>query len=114
MRTFEEVWLDIKRLEGTDINTLCMHNKNHIKKVTDKVLVRYADKGKGSCTPVERSAFERVWRDLTEKGYCKISDRWKIACACIARLPEVEYSVNSRTIWLTENKHDFGKLVEKT
>ena len=112
-RTFEEVWQDIKKLEGTCVYTLCNHTKNHIKKVNEKELIRYSNGGRGSSKPVNKSVFERAWNDLNEKGCCKIGDSWAIACACLALLPEIEYSKNTRTIYLSENRHEFKVLVEK-
>ena len=112
IRSFEEVWLDLERLKGKTVDTLVNHVKSDIIDIDSSGMLRRSEIYNEEKT-VERSAFERVWKDLTEKGYCKIGSRWSIACACIALLPEIEYSVSSRTIRLTENKHEFGILVEK-
>jgi hypothetical protein len=66
--------------------------------------------------PVTKGAFETVWRKLLkDREFVPVEDGgYHFACACIALLPEVEYSLNPETIWLSNNRHDFGKLVEKT
>jgi hypothetical protein len=63
-------------------------------KVDEKGILRYSDCGEGAYTFISKRKFENVWKKLTGSGYFKVATGWEIACACIARLPEVEYSLN--------------------
>jgi hypothetical protein len=111
-RTSDEVWCDLEKLKGTTVSTLVNHVQSEIIDVNESGIKRRAETHNKEKT-VDKSAFKRVWADLIINGNCKLSERWKFACACIALLPEVEYSLKPGTIWLSENRHDFGKLVEK-
>lgn len=116
-RSFEEVWQDIRRLEGKDVCTLCRHYKSHILTVNEEGVKRLAEESRDKeYKPVAKSKFERVWRDLVacrQVVPSKKSEGIAFTCACIAHLPEVEYSLNPVTIWLSENRHDFCKQVER-
>jgi hypothetical protein len=111
-RTFEEVWHDLEKLKGRTVFTLVHKVKSEIIDVNKSGIKRRSEIHNQEKT-VDRSAFERVWKQLMENGYCKVEDGWKIACACIALLPEIEYSLKPGTIWLSDNRHEFGKLVVK-
>jgi hypothetical protein len=113
MRTFEEVWHDLEGLRGKTVFTLIHNVRNDIIEVDSTGIIRRSERW-GQVKHVDKSAFQRTWEKLIKDGYCRLSDSWKFVCACIALLTEVEYSLNPGTIWLSENKHDFGKLVEKT
>lgn len=116
-RTFNEVWQEIKKLEDKDIFTLRYHYKNHIMKVNETGLITNPEKSRYPHThPVDKGAFETVWRTLLTKRYFVPAEDggYHLVCACLALLPEVEYSLKPETIWLSENKHEFRKLVEKT
>jgi hypothetical protein len=116
-RTFNEIWQDIYRLQDIEVFTLRHHNKNHIMKVDETGLITSPDRSRYPHThPITKGAFETVWRKLLAKrDFMPVEDGgYHLVCACMALLPEVEYSLNPVTISLTENKHDFGTLVEKT
>jgi len=117
MRTFEEIWQNIKKLQGKDVYTLSHKNKNHIVEVNETELIINPDRSRYPHTHlITKGAFETVWRKLLAKGdFVPIEDGgYNLVCACIALLPEVQYSLKPVTIWLSENRHDFKKLVEKT
>jgi hypothetical protein len=111
-RTFNEVWCDLEKLKGQTVLTLVHHVRSEIIDVNKSGIKRRSEIHNKEKT-VDKSAFKRVWEDLMINGKCELSERWKFACACIALLPEVEYSLNPAKIWLSENRHEFGKLVEK-
>ena len=92
-RSFEEAWQDIKKLQGEDVVTLRHSHKNHIEKVDETGLKTRPD---GSEYPhfVTKGAFKMVWGKLIEYGkFVPVEDGgYYFACACIAELPEVEFS----------------------
>jgi hypothetical protein len=111
-RTFDEVWSDLEKLKGKPVFTLVQHIKSDILDVNSTGIKRRSERW-GQVRHVDRSAFKRVWERITKDGYRRLSGSWKFACACIALLPEVEYSLKPGTIWLSKNIHEFGKPVEK-
>jgi len=115
-RSFEEVWQDITRLQDKDVFTLCRRKKNHILKVDEKGVLRYSDAGRGTCTLVDKARFERVWTNLVQhrEFVPKGKGGW-LTCACIAHLPEVEYSCKDGTLRLylrQQNTHPFCEVKE--
>jgi len=113
VRTFEEVWLDLEKLKGKTVFTLVHHVKSKVIDVDSRGMLRRSERW-NQVKHIDRSAFKRAWEKLAIDGYCRLSDTWKFVCACLALLPEVEYSLKPGTIWLSKNRHDFGKPVEKT
>jgi hypothetical protein len=114
-RIFEDIWRDIKKLQNKDVFTLRRHQKNHIVGVDETGLRTI--RGKSDFPyPITKGAFETVWRKLiTNDRYIPVEDGgYHIICACIALISEVEYSLKPVTIWLSEKRHEFGKLSEKT
>jgi hypothetical protein len=111
-RTFEEVWCDLERLKGKTVYTLVHHVRSDIIDVDSSGMMRRSERWK-QVRHVDRSAFQRTWEKLSIHGCRRLSDAWKFVCACIALLPEVQYSLKPVTIWLSENRHEFGELVEK-
>ena len=118
-RSFGEVWQDITRLQDKDVFTICKRNKNHICKVNEKEVVRYADRGTGAFKSVSKAVFEMVWRNLVAHRVFepRNEDRGWFASACIAHLPEVEYSCKdgiSRLYLRQQNTHPFCEVKEYT
>ena len=118
-RSFDDVWQDITRLQDKDVFTLCRCIKNHILKVNEKGVVRYSEGGKGAATDVGKAAFKKVWRNLVEhrEFVPKEKGGWRIACACIAHLPEVEYSRKDGFLRLylrQQDTHPFCEVKEYT
>ena len=118
-RSFEEAWRDIKRLEGKDVFTLCNSVKNQILEVNEKGLKRLSAGGKGVPTDVSKAAFKKVWTNLVENKVFVPKEKggWRIACACIAHLPEVEYSCKDGFLRLylrQQSTHPFGEVKECT
>ena len=111
-RTFEEVWRDIEKLQGTVVETLVKHVKSDIIRVTDKGILRRSEITEQERL-VAKSAFRRTWERLQLEGNCPVSASWKHVSGVLALLPEIEYSLKPGTIWLSENKHKFGELVER-
>jgi len=118
-KTIDGVWTELKQLEGTDVETLCQNSKNHIFKFNDKEMIRYADppRGRGAATAVPRRTFKIIWENLVKCGEFEpsITPAYRIACACIARLPEVEYSCKENRVHLyilPQRTHEFGTVRE--
>jgi len=116
-RSFEEVWQDIRKLEGKEVFTLCKCHKNHIVKV-DETGLRTHPNGSEYAHPVTKGAFKTVWRKLIEDGeFVPVEDGgYYFACACIAHLPEVEYSCkDGLCLYLRQqNTHLFCEVKEHT
>ena len=111
-RSFDEIWHDLQQLKGKTVFTLVYRVRNEIVDFDSRGMLRLMVR-RNSIKRVDKSAFKRVWEKLVESGYCQIEDGLKIVCACIAHLPEIEYSLNPGIIWLSENRHDFCKQVER-
>ena len=114
-RSFEEVWQDIKSLEGKDVFTLRRCHKNHIVKVDEEGMERLsASKVKSS--NINKKIFKKVWKRLVEyRKFDKPSHNFTYAC--IARLPEVECSPKDRPLGLylrQQNTHPLGEVKEYT
>ena len=92
-RSFEEAWQDIKKLQDKDVVTLRRRHKNHIVKVDETGLITRPN-GSEYTHPVTKGTFKTVWRKLIEDGeFVPVADGgYYFACACIAHLPEVNYS----------------------
>jgi hypothetical protein len=116
MRTFEAVWQDIKKLQNTDVYTLRHHNKNHIVRVSELELTTNPEKARYPHTHfILKTSFQTVWQKLLANGnIIPVEDGgYHLVCACLALLPEVEYSLNPEAVWLTTNTHQIGRLVKK-
>ncbi len=92
-RSFEEAWQDIKKLQDKDVVTLRHRHKNHIVKVDETGLITRPN-GSEYAHPVTKGTFKTVWRKLIEdREFVPVEDGgYYFACACIAHLPEVNYS----------------------
>ncbi len=92
-RSFKEVWQDIKSLEGKDVFTLRHRHKNHIVQVDETGLITRPN-GSEYAHPVTKGTFKTVWGKLIEdEEFVPVEDGgYYFACACIAHLPEVNYS----------------------
>ena len=114
-RSFEEAWQDIKKLQGEDVFTLCRRHKNHILKVDEKKMERLSA-GKNQPTSISKAYFKTVWTNLVEhRKFDKPS--YNFTYACIAHLPEVEYSCKDRPLGLylrQQNTHPFCEVKEYT
>ncbi len=116
-RSFEEAWQDITRLQGKDVFTLCHPIKNHILEVNEKCLKRLSAGGKGAPTSVSKATFKRVWKRLVEHREFVTKQGYNFTCACIAHLPEVEYSCKDGILHLylrQQNTHPFCEVKEYT
>ena len=115
-RTFEQIWEDIEKLKGQTVYTLDQHVRNDIIDIAPKEVKRKSERGNG-IKPVPIRAFRNAWGKLVEQGYCEVnkSKTWGIAAACLAYLPEVEYSLKPRKLHLLYDKkhfHAFGEPKE--
>ncbi|MFC2016093.1 hypothetical protein ACFLUF_00070 [Chloroflexota bacterium] len=112
-RSFEEAWQDIKKLQDKDVVTLCHHHKHHIVTVDETCLrTEYP-------ALVTKGAFKTVWKKLVKDGeFVPVEDGgYYFACACIAHLPEVEYSCKDGILRLflrQQNTHPFCEVKEYT
>jgi hypothetical protein len=109
-RSFEEIWLDIQQLKV--VYTLDRRHENQVIFDPNKGMLRLSGAGKGEWTPVDKSAFNRAWERLVKDGSLEASRKWKVVCACLAQLPEVEYSLNPEKLWLIKDGskwHPFGQ-----
>ena len=107
--SFDEIWLDIQQLKV--VYTLNRRHENQVIFDPDKGMLRLSDAGKGEWTHVDKSAFERAWERLVKDGCLEASKKWKVVCACLAQLPEVEYSLKPERLWLIGDSskwHPFG------
>ena len=117
-RSFEEAWQDIKKLQDKDVVTLRRSHKNHIMQVGETGLRVHPD-GSEHFHHVTKGAFETVWTNLGKHGqFVPVEDGgYYFVCACIAHLPEVEYSCRDGILRLylrQQNTHPFGKVKEHT
>ncbi len=117
-RRFEEAWQDIKKLQGKDVVTLCRRHKNHIVEVDETELITHPN-GSEYKHPVTKGTFKTVWSKLIEdKEFVPVEDGgYYFACACIAHLPEVEYSSKDGILSLylrQQNTHPFCEVKEYT
>ena len=92
-RNFEEAWQDIKKLQDEDVVTLCRRHKNHIVEVNETGL-RTRPNGSEYAHPVTKGTFKTVWEKLIKDGeFVPVENGgYYFACACIARLREVNSS----------------------
>ncbi len=118
--SFDDVWRYIMSLKGEYVSTLYNPVKNYIQEVNEKGVTRLSARArdKGKSTNVPKAEFEKVWRNLREHGKFVPNGKggWGIACACIARLPNVEYSCKDRILALylrKQNTHLLGQPYEE-
>lgn len=118
-RTFENVWQELKQLEWKTVYTLCRGWRNDIYKFDDNVMWRFSHRGNGQPTSVPKRTFNKVWENILKEGQFMPKEKggWRIACACIALLPEVEYSCREGFVHLylrAQSTHPFGQIKEYT
>jgi hypothetical protein len=118
-RPFDEVWQELKQLEGKTVYTLCRRWRNDILRFDSNRMWRVAHRGSKQPKPVPKRTFRKVWERLLIDGEFMPKDvlAWKIACACIAHLPEVEYSCKEGFVHLylrLQSTHPFGEVREYT
>ena len=118
-KPFNEVWEDLKQLKGKVVYTLCYRWRNDIVGFDDYKMLRlsHAPQASGEIKPVSKRTFLMVWEHLLKDGDFVPKDipAWKIACACIAHLPEVEYSCKEGFIHLylrPKGSHPFCEVRE--
>ncbi len=112
--SFDDVWQYIMSLKGKDVSTLCNPSKNRIQEVNEKGVKRLAARGKGVPTDVDKANFKRVWERLAEHREF-VSKGYRFSCACIARLPKVEYLCKDGFLHLylmQQNTHPLGEVRE--
>ena len=116
-RSFEEIWQELHRLKGKTVETLCYGMKNDIVDFKPKkgmIRISHAPQATGDEKTVPKNTFKTIWEGLLKNGEFKPSEKsgWRIACACIAHLPEVEYSCDDRILCLYLMDHDTHDFCE--
>lgn len=120
-KSFNDVWEDLKRLQGKEVYTLCHRWRNEIKEFNNHKMLRlsHAPQASGEPKPVSKRTFRTVWEHLLKNREFVPKDipAWKIACACIAHIPEVEYSCKEGFVHLylkPQATHPFCEVREYT
>lgn len=92
---FDEVWEELKSLQGQTISTLVYSSQNHILRFSPNSLLRQVVNRDGTVrnpTEVPRRAFENLWGALILSGDVLVMDAksWRICAACFVSCPKLK------------------------